>query len=240
MRPWLSWFCVWQADAVLPVDAGELEALRALLQACPGLDAGHILEPAHAHDPYYPSVQGSPSLIVQLEFSDLGLLERHLDMQGHLAPLASPSFMRSLAGARPSQQAMLTRRYPVPDARIRTQDERCLSYWVEYAGPATDPNAWHLHYNRHHPMLLAAFPAIRAIEIYTPAVVACGLPLPERPCLQRNKTVFDDIASMNAAMLSPVRDAVRADFHQLPPFQGAALHFPFSTVTCRPGSSQHA
>lgn len=236
--PWLTWFCVWQADTLLKLDARELDALRTLLQACPGLRAGYVMLPAAAHDPYYPSAKGSPSLIVQLEFDSLAVLEEHLRSDGHLAPLADAAFLSSLGGARPAQQGMLSRRYPVPDPRIRTADGQCLSYWVEYAGPAADPNAWHDHYTRHHPQLLAGFPGIRAIEIYTPAVVVCGLPLPERPCLQRNKTVFDDVAAMNTAMQSPVREALREDFHRLPAFQGPALHFPFLTLTCRPGASR--
>lgn len=240
LAPCLSWFCVWQAETLLKLEAGQLDALRALLQICPGLRAGHVLLPARAHDPYYPSADGSPSLIVQLEFHDLALLEEHLQADGHLAPLADPEFLSSLAGAWPAQQAMLTRRYPVENSRIRNADGPYVSYWVEYAGPAADPNAWHVHYNAHHPQLLAGFPGIRAIEIYTPAVVACELPLPERPCLQRNKTVFDDVDAMNAAMQSPVREALREDFRKLPAFQGPALHFPFLTLTCRPATSTPA
>jgi len=209
----------------------EADALTELLRACPGVQAGHVLRPTSAHDPYYPSAAGSPSLIVQLEFSELARLEESLCEEGPLSPLAGTLLLPSLAGARAAQQGMLIRRYPVADPTLRSSDGRYISYWVEYAGPARDPNAWHLHYNRHHPQLLAGFPAIRAIEIYTPAVVVCGLPFPERRCLQRNKTVFDDAAAMNVAMQSPVRQALREDFHRLPPFEGPALHFPFSTLS---------
>lgn len=232
--PWLSWFCVWQVDSVLAVSKRDLEVLRELIESCPGLHAAHTLLPADAHDPYYPAPPGSPSLIVQLEFADLVALEENLQPNRHLAPLADVDFLKSLAAAWPTQQAMLSRRYPVADPQIRRPAAPYLSYWVEYAGPADDPNAWHSHYNRHHPQLLAGFPGIRAIEVYTPAIVVCGLPLPERPCLQRNKTVFDDVAAFNAAMKSPVREALREDFQQLPAFRGAALHFPFSTRSTRP------
>jgi hypothetical protein len=232
--PGLTWFCVWQADTVLSLAHTDLAALRELIESCPGLRAGHILLPTDAHDPYYPSATGSPSLVLQLDFDDLALLEANLTAEGHLAPLADNTFVASLAGARCEQQGMLARAYPVPDPTIRTPDGSCLSYWVEYAGPADDANAWHVYYNRHHPGLLAGFPGLRAIEIYTPAVVVCGLDIPERPCLQRNKTVFDDAQAMNQAMQSPVRQQLREDFHRLPAFQGPAWHFPFTTVTCTP------
>lgn len=228
--PWLTWFCVWQANALLPLPDDQRAALLALLARCPGLRCGELLLPAKAHDPYYTGTTGSPSLIVQLYFDELAALESALQPGAALAPLADPTFLPALKSARAEQQAMLVRRYPVPDARRR--HDTALSYWVEYAGPAVDANAWHLHYNVHHPALLAQFPGIRTIELYTPAVVVCGLPLPERTCLQRNKTVFDDAAAMNAAMASPVREALRADFHSLPPFSGPAHHFPFRTVRC--------
>lgn len=231
---WLTWFCVWQADAVLPLPETQRAALVALLARCPGLCWGEVMLPAHAHDPYYAGATGSPSLVVQLYFDELAALESALQPGAALAPLADPTFMPALTSAWAGQQAMLVRRYPVPDARRR--HDTALSYWVEYAGPALDANAWHQHYNAHHPDLLAQFPGIRTIELYTPAVVVCGLPLPERACLQRNKTVFDDAAAMSAAMASPVREALRADFHSLPPFSGPAHHFPFHTLRCTPGN----
>lgn len=233
--PWLTWFCVWQADAVLPLPDDQRAALLALLTRCPGLRWGEVMLPANAHDPYYAGAAGSPSLVVQLYFDALSALESALLPGAALAPLADASFLPAMSGARAAQQAMLVRPYPVPDARRRR--DAALSYWVEYSGPAADANAWHQHYNAHHPALLAQFPGIRTIELYTPAVVVCGLPLPERSCLQRNKTVFDDAAAMTAAMASPVREALRADFHSLPAFSGPAHHFPFHTLRCLPGNA---
>jgi len=61
--------------------------------------------------------------------------------------------------------------------------------------------------------------------------VISQLPIPVRPSMQRNKTVFDSADAMNIAMKSPVREALRSDFHKFPPFEGAALHFPFKTIS---------
>ncbi len=92
---------------------------------------------------------------------------------------------------------------------------------VEYEGPAKDENAWHLFYVEGHPPLLAKFPGIRKIEIYTPATLISALPFAQRRSMQRNKTVFDSADAMNAAMASPVRAALRKDFHKFPEFSGA-------------------
>ena len=218
----------------MSIDPGDMRGLQALVRECPGLTAGHILTPVEAKDPYYDNAAGSPSLILQLEFDDIALLEGHLRINGYLACLAAATFLPGLRGTDATQQAMLTRRYPVPEERSYATDESVLSYWVEYAGPAEDESAWHNAYVRHHPHLLARLPGIRSIEIYTPVVAICELRLPVRGCLQRNKTVFDSPEAMTAAMLTPARDALREDFRKLPPFEGAALHFPFMTRSYRP------
>lgn len=232
--PWLTWFCVWQAESVVDPAESDVTAVAGLLEGCPGLRVAQLMTPVGASDPYYPTNSGSPSLIAQLHFDDLLLLEAALAIDGYLAPLADPAFLPSLDRTAPCQQAMLARHYPVTDPTGR--GETRLSYWVEYEGPAEDPTAWHVHYNRNHPSLMARLPGIRAIEIYTPAVVVCGLGLPERPCLQRNKTVFDSPEAMKAAMLGPVREALRAEFRSLPRFEGASHHFPFLTRTVRPAA----
>ncbi len=47
--------------------------------------------------------------------------------------------------------------------------------------------------------------------------------------LQRNKVAFDSPEALNAALDSPERRAMRADYAQLPPFSGRVLHFPMQT-----------
>ena len=127
---------------------------------------------------------------------------------------------------------MLTRRYPVAAPADGSADS-LLSYMVEYEGPAKDENAWHLFYVEGHPPLLAKFPGIRKIEIYTPAVVISALPFAVRRTMQRNKTVWDHPEAMNAAMASPVRAELRKDFYKFPEFEGAATHYPFRTISVR-------
>jgi hypothetical protein len=194
---------------------------------------GHVMAPASAHDPYYPDMSASPRLVLQLKFAALHALENGLKTNGHLARLASRDFLPSLANAAISHQAFLGREFPVPDPEVVSSDGSTLTYLVEYPGPASDVNAWHSFYVSHHPPLMTQLPAIRRVEIYTPAVVICDLPFAPRAAMQRNKTVFDSAAAMSAAMLSPVREEMRRDFESFPPFEGGNTHYPFHTITVK-------
>ena len=232
----ISWFCQWDAkDGQSPtLDEHDHQGLLAFLRGCPALIEGHVMTPAHAHDPHYAAeLHTSPALVLQLEFAEIADLEKSLRPHGYLQTLASPDMLPSLEGATASHHAMLTRRYPVAEPVKGERPDGLLSYLVEYEGPAKDENAWHLFYVEGHPPLLAKFPGIRKIEIYTPAVVISDLPFAVRKTMQRNKTVFDSAEAMNAAMASPVRAALRRDFHNFPAFEGAAAHYPFRTISVR-------
>ncbi|MER9316252.1 hypothetical protein NKI31_12185 [Mesorhizobium sp. M0659] len=212
--------------------------MTALVKDCSGVDAGFLMVPADGHDPYFPDSRNPSALLLQLEFRDICALERALSVKGCLEPLADQALWPSLAGCSISHQAMMTRRYTVPDATIRSEDGSSLSYMVEYQGPAEDANAWHVSYMARHPLLLAKFPGIRAIEIYTPLSVVTGLPFRDRGAMQRNKTVFDSTEAMNTAMACPARDELRADALKLPPFSGAKDHFPFRADMIRGGPAR--
>lgn len=231
----ISWFCQWDAkDDTKPVlDQHDRQGLIALIRGCPRLVEGHVMTPVQAHDPHYAAeLHTSPALVLQLEFAEIADLENALRPRGYMQALAHDDLLPSLEGATGSHQAMLTRRYPVAETAPEGAND-LLSYMVEYEGPATDENAWHLFYVEGHPPLLAKFPDIRKIEIYTPAVVISALPFAVRRSMQRNKTVWDHPEAMNAAMASPVRAALRKDFGKFPEFQGAAAHYPFLTTSVR-------
>ena len=78
------------------------------------------------------------------------------------------------------------------------------------------------------------FPGIREIEVCT-RVDWCGfLPWRRVDYMQRNKVVFDSPAALTAALNSPVREEMRADFKLFPPFSGENAHFPVATREIRP------
>jgi hypothetical protein len=137
----------------------------------------------------------------------------------------------SLADATATQQAMLVRRFGVPDPVFRTPQGECpCTYLVAYEGEAEDLNAWHSHYISDHPPIMARFPGIRQVEVYT-RIDWCGsLPWPRVEHMQRNKVVFDSPAALTAALNSPVRHEMRAAFARFPAFTGPITHFPMATM----------
>ncbi len=125
---------------------------------------------------------------------------------------------------------MLARDFWVPDRAFRTPAGALpCTYLVHYPGPAEDLNAWLSHYIAHHPPIMARFPGIREIEICTRLDWCDALPWPRVEAMQRNKVVFDDATALTAALNSPVRHEMRADFARFPAYRGGNLHYPMAT-----------
>ncbi len=222
-----TYFAAFRRDGV--VDAEDLHWLERMLAATPGLARGLIYTPAQTNDPYLDDGR-PPALALQLYFTDIGALEAAVARDGHLQALAGPDALPSLRGAAVTQQAMLARRFPVTDPRDETASGGCAcTYLVTYEGAAADQNAWVAHYLEHHTAIMARFPGIRHVEVAT-RLDWCGfLPWPRVDAMLRNKVVFDDAAALTAALNSPVRHDMRADFRQFPAFTGTVTHFPMAT-----------
>ena len=97
--------------------------------------------------------------------------------------------------------------------------EPACTYLVAYTGRAEDLNAWLAYYIAHHPPIMRRFPGIRGIEICTRLDWCSFLPCRRVEYMQRNKNVLDSPEALNAAINSPVRHEMRADFHKFPAFQ---------------------
>jgi hypothetical protein len=216
---------------------GEAEFARVveIVGATPRLRRGLIFTPETSVGRHYPNDDAPPQLALQLYFDRIDHLEDALARDGHLQQLAMPGALPSLADSAVKQQAMVARPFPVPDATFRLgPGERFCTYLVHYPGTAENLNAWTDYYVRHHPQVMARFPGIREIEVCT-RVDWCGfLPWPRVDYMQRNKVVFDSAAALIAALESPVRAEMRADYHKFPPFVGANVHYPFATLELRP------
>jgi uncharacterized protein (TIGR02118 family) len=212
----------------------DRERLAVLLAETPDLEKALIFTPARTHDPYLHD-GAPPALMLELYFADVAHLEAALQADGHLQALADPATLPSLAGAHVTQQAMLMRRYPVPEPGIRAADgaPHC-TYLVAYEIEAEDSNAWHRHYVTSHPPIMARFPGIREIEICTRIDWICAMPWARADAMQRNKVVFDSEAALNAALNSDIRHEMRADFHRFPPFAGRNTHYPMHTRVVTP------
>jgi len=205
-------------------DAAELAAAKLLAAGLPGLADGLVMTPAATRDPYLDDGR-PPPLVLQLGFQAIEHLEAALRGPAQRIAKAVPS----LAGAEIGEQAMLTRRFPVPDPKPGS-----CAYLVSYEGEAEDANAWLSHYIAHHAPIMARFPGIRAIEIQTRVDWCSPTAWTRDAALQRNKVVFDDAAALTAALNSPVRHEMRTDFARFPPFHGHNTHYPMHVDTLAP------
>ena len=230
----VCWFALFR-QAAGELSEAEQGWLRQLIATTPELRQGVIYTPSNTRDPYLND--GAPPVLgLQLYFDDIASLEAAMAVDGYLQSLASADAMPSLKHAVVTQQAMLVRRFPVPDATFRTPPgELPCTYLVAYEGEADDLNAWHAHYIASHPPIMARFPGIRQIEIYT-RIDWCGfLPWRRVEHMQRNKVVFDSTSALTEALNSPVRHEMRADFARFPAFTGPNTHFPMLTMTVNAG-----
>jgi hypothetical protein len=206
----------------------DMRWLSGVIAGTPALQEGLIFTPSSTDDPYLNDGL-PPELGLQLYFGDIAALEAAVAVDGHLRQL------EALGGVGAVQQAMLVRRYPVPEPTFHTPPgELPCTYLVAYEGAAEDLPAWLAHYIADHPPIMARFPGIRQIEIYTCIDWCGGLAWPRVMHMQRNKVVFDNRAALTAALNSPVRHEMRAAFHRFPPFTGPVTHYPMATTVVAP------
>lgn len=177
------------------------------LAGLPGLQRALLFQPAAPVDGL-PQDAGAPALGLQVEFDGIGALE---------AASADAGALQGLPQGAASQQAFLLRRY-LPRA-----DAGC-SYLVHYPGPAEDTGAWLGHYAAAHIPLMTRLPGIREVEMLTRIDWISALPIPRAHHMQRNRVAFDSAVALRDALHSPIRDQMRADVGQYPPYRGGMFH----------------
>lgn len=209
--------------------AGPREGFAVL----PGLASFDLYTPAEgpSRDPYNHDVAG-PLMLLMLDFASRAALAASV-RDGHVADALGPL----PAGIAATGAAFERRFYPVGDGTMPAPLEAPFSYVVRYHRPADDEAAFIENYLATHPMTQAKLPGIRAIMCYLPfddirpirsESGACGLPAANY--MIGNEVVFDNIAAFNAAMASPVRQELRAHYHEFPRFTGANTHYPMTRM----------
>ena len=175
--------------------------------------AGRALRhsPNQVRDPFLDD-GASPGSVTQLYFDSIGSLEAAAGQ----------------VGAPADAEAMQVHRFAVPQPWQRVPPLYC-TYLVAYEGPADDEPAWLAYYLEHHPPLMAKLPQIRELEIYTPVDWRSPPPLRSVRHMQRNKVAFDSTAALAAALDSPVRREMRADFASFPSYRGRVTHYAMTT-----------
>ncbi|HEX6157797.1 MAG TPA: EthD family reductase [Burkholderiales bacterium] len=199
------------AFSLFAVFSEMFEGIPPLVGGVRGVQKVHVYTPGRAHDPYL-NDGAAPPLVLQFYFDTLALLEAACD--GALQPIAP----------RCKVQAMRVLPFEVPEPAMPL-----CTYLVAYEGKAEDEAAWHAHYLANHPPLMARLPGIRELEIYLPVDWRSGPGWRQVRCMQRNKVGFDSAEALSAALNSPVRTEMRADYARLPPFSGRVTHYPMAT-----------
>jgi hypothetical protein len=218
-------------NAVLPADEGA--RVGSLLMRLPKLAKALIHTSSAASDPFVKD-EKPPQLVLQLYFNTLLDLEAAA-AHDSLRTLGSHDRLPAIAGANIAQQAMLVRSFAVPaPAFENASGTPYCTYLVSYEGEAQDINAWLHHYLEKHTAHMAHFPGIRELEVYTRLDAVSLLPWRRLNCMQRNKVAFDSPEALTAALHSPVRHEMRADFNAFPPFTGPVSHYAMATRVLRP------
>ncbi len=114
--------------------------------------------------------------------------------------------------------------YAVDEPPGGARREPCR-YVVRYHGPGDQAAGFAERYERTHPPLLASLPRIRAIECYRPVATLRAPHCEPADYLIGNEVEFDSVEDFNAAMASPARIALRADFEALPRVFRDNTHF---------------
>lgn len=219
-----------RADAKRQVDAATLDRVAGIVRTTSSLTRGLVYHADRTVGRHYPNDDAPPQLALQLYFDEIADLEAAVARDGHLQQLALPSALPELADAEVQQQAMNVRRFRVPEPkRGKGQSEPFCTFLVHYPGAAEDLNAWLDHYVRNHPPIMAKFPGVREVEVCSCMDWLGFLPWPRVDHMQRNKVVFDSAEDLVAALNSPVRAEMTADFNALPPFSGGNAHYPLTT-----------
>jgi hypothetical protein len=230
-----SWFAFFrhESDVSVRLDPEDVAKVASILRSIRSLRRGLLFTPAPVGTVHpFPDDEPPPMLALQLNFPRIEMLEAAAAADGPLCTLMDTQALPWLAHVNPTQQAMLIRSFPVPDPQLPTPPGGlACSYLVHYPGEAEDINAWLMHYVQHHPPLMARFPGVRGIEIYSRIDWCGGLPWPREAAMQRNRLMFDTPEALSAGLSSPVLLEMRKDRAKFPPFTGGAVHYPLLTRT---------
>ena len=216
-----------------PVGAGDITRLDEVLRTTPKLRKALVHSLTDARDPYVKD-ESPPQLVLQLYFNDVSDLEAVLSRKGHIGVLTSHDEFPSIATADICQQAMIVRRFAVPEPAFQNaRGKPHCTYLVSYEGEAEDLNAWHNHYLDRHTKHMACFPGIRELEVYTRLDWVSSVPWARLHFMQRNKVAFDSPEALTQALHSPVRHEMRADYNTFPRFTGPNKHYAMATRIVR-------
>jgi hypothetical protein len=229
----------WTYEIALRGDPNRAAALHAWLEngapkgfaGLPGLAKFDLYVPAEgtSRDPYNHDGSG-PLMMLMLDFVSRDALAAAAG-GGAIAALVRDVASNTIATA----AAFERRFYSVGEETAPAPLQAPFSYVVRYHHPADDVAAFIANYLATHPLTQARLPGIRSIMCYLSLddISANGLSHPgsglkSANYMIGNEVVFDHLEAFNAAMASPVRQELRAHYHEFPRFTGANTHYPMT------------
>jgi uncharacterized protein (TIGR02118 family) len=101
---------------------------------------------------------------------------------------------------------------------------KAVSFFVQYDGPAEDPDAFHRYYRAHHVPIVFRMPGIRSLTYYLPTRTS-GPAIGQRvDRLQLVQAVFDSADDFLKMRRSSERKEGLRDFDNYPKFEGPVTH----------------
>ena len=141
------------------------------------------------------------------------------EISDHLSGLAAAP------GVRDVHSHMMTTEWLKPgspeDARAPA---KAVSFFVQYDGPAEDPDAFHRYYRAHHVPIVFRMPGIRSLTYHLPTPIsgpAIGRTVAR---LQLVQAVFDSADDFVRMRQSAERKEGLRDFDNYPKFDGPVTH----------------
>ena len=101
---------------------------------------------------------------------------------------------------------------------------KAVSFFVQYDGPAQDPEAFHAYYRSHHVPIVFRMPGIRAVAYHLPTPFAGPAIGHVVSRLQIVQAVFNSSDDFVAMRKSGERKEGLRDFENYPKFEGAVTH----------------
>lgn len=191
-----------------------------LVKDFPAIRRLEILTPAAGNDPLLREEDG-PVLVAQMLFDTVADLEAAAQSDARMKARDDVANFPPFDGyAR--HQAMAYEPFALEDGN----DDAPTVYHVQYHRPADDEEAFVNYYRRHHPPILALFPGIRKVAIYTPLEWKDASFITRNDLMLVNEVAFDSEDALNASLVSDVRLRAREDYNSFPPFEGPVSHTP--------------
>ena len=192
------------------------------LSSLPGARVALLHTPKPSHDPFLAD-KDPPLLLVQVSFESREEAE---------AALVSPAAKMlkhdyegvPVKGGRISHELLQTEPYATATSAPSEVVTAPVSYFVHYRRPVDDEEHFLDHYRAGHVPILAQFPGLRSLTLYTPTRWRSPIKMAPADHFLVCQIAFDSLDALNDALASEVRVRLREDYYGFPK-HGEVSHY---------------